>query len=106
MQDSTLKIVEVTLRADSTIQGAERNRLLKLARNGESAEPGKNSNDHSTPRIFSREQAAELLGGRTTRFVDGLCRKGFLKKFTMPGGKRAIGVTSTSLENFLAGGAA
>jgi len=95
----TLKGIEALLRADTSVPDVKRMGILRFARNGE-AEPVQSSNE---PRIYSRERAAELLGGRTTRFVDQLSRKGMLKKFVMPGGKRAIGVTGQSLQAFIQG---
>ena len=101
MQDSTLKILDATLKADASITAAERIKLLKLARNGE-AEPEKLGNLHA-PRIYSRTEAAKLLGGRTTRFVDQLCKRGLLKKFTPKGSQRAIGISGESLRSFVEG---
>jgi hypothetical protein len=102
MTDSTLKILDATLKADASITAADRNRFLKLARKGEAAEPEKN-NGHEPPRIYSRAEAAQLLGGRTTRFVDLLTRRGLLRKFIPKGNKRAIGVCGESLHAFIAG---
>jgi hypothetical protein len=101
MQVITLNILNATLRADASITAAERNRILKIARNGESTETEKNG--HEPSRIYSRAEAAKLLGDKTTRFVDLLCRRGLLKKFTAPGSQRAIGITSASLESFIGG---
>jgi len=101
MQAHTVQILAATLRADSTIAPAERNRFLKIIRGEIPALTSEHSNGHLTPRVYSRSQAAELLGGRTTRFVDLLCRKGLLKKFTAPGSQRSIGITSASLEAFI-----
>lgn len=102
MQDATLQILNAALKADATVTSDRRSKILKLARNGE-AESVQNGNFHSTPRIYSINQAAEMLGGRTPRFVHLLCRKGLLKKLTAPGSQRSIGITSTSLEAFIAG---
>lgn len=102
MQTTTVSILEAALKADTSIGTAERNKILRLVRNGDAAEPVQNGNGHS-PRIYSREQTAEMIGGRTTRFVDQLCRRGLLEKFTPKGNRRAIGITSASLENFIAG---
>jgi hypothetical protein len=101
MQDSTLKILDATLKADLSITAAARTKLLKLARNGE-AEQIQINTGHS-PRIYSRAEAAKLLGNRTTRFVDLLCRRGLLKKFTPKGNQRAIGICGESLHAFISG---
>ena len=98
MEERTVKILEATLRADATIAPADRNRILKIAR-GETAAPapiGRNE-----PRIYSRAEAGKLLGGRTTRFVDSLAKRGLLQKFIAPGNRRAIGITARSLNQFL-----
>jgi hypothetical protein len=76
---------------------------LKLAR-GQPAEPVQ-QNGHAPPRIYSREQAAELLGNKTTRYIDLLTRKGLLQKFVPRGNIRAIGVTGQSLHQFIGGAA-
>jgi hypothetical protein len=102
MQDSTSKILESVLKADVSIAPAERNRILKLARGG-ALEPIQNGNGHEPPKIYSREQAAEMVGGRTTRYIDQLCKRGLLQKFTPRGNQRAIGVTGESLHSFIAG---
>ena len=104
MNEQTEKLLEMTLRSDKTITPAARSRILKLiTRNGE-AEPVQNGNGH-TPKIYSREQAAQLLGDKTERYIDQLCKRGLLHKFIPPGNVRAIGVTANSLNQFLGIGA-
>ena len=103
MNDSTVKILDVTLRADSSVTPAERNRILKVIR-GEPMPAPPDGNGNRQPRIFSRAECAKLLGGKSARFIDLLCRKNLLKKFIAPGCQRSIGVTSASLEKFLEGG--
>lgn len=100
MESSIEKILEATLKSDPSITPAKRNAILRFARNVKAAEP---MASERTSRIYSREQAAEMIGGRTTRYVDQLCRKGLLQKLTPRGNRRAIGVTSASLESFIAG---
>jgi hypothetical protein len=100
MQQSTLKILDATLKADASITPAERNRILKVARSGESPAPIGNDPE---PRIYSREEAAKMLGGKTRRYVDLLCRRGLLQKFTPKGNRRAIGVSGDSLRAFVGG---
>jgi hypothetical protein len=102
MQDSTSKILESVLKADASIAPAERNKILKFVRGESMPAPVQNGNDNS-PRIYSRAEAAKLVGDKTTRFVDLLCRRGLLKKFTPKGNRRAIGVTSESLRAFISG---
>ena len=102
MQDSTLKILEATLRADLSITTAERNHLLKIARNPTAAAPVVERTGHQ-PRIYSRAEVARILGDKTTRFVDLLCRRGLLQKFTLKGNLRAIGISGQSLHVFIEG---
>lgn len=101
MQDTTLKILDATLKADASIAPAERNRILKIARNGETV-PFQNSDRHA-PRIYSRTEAAKLLGDKTPRYIDLLCKRGLLKKFTPKGNQRAIGICGESLHAFISG---
>jgi hypothetical protein len=54
------------------------------------------------PRIYSREETAKMLGNKTPRYVDLLCRRGLLQKFIPKGNCRAIGVHSESLMAFIA----
>jgi hypothetical protein len=102
MQDTTLKILDATLKSDSTISAAARSRILKLARNDEAA-PVQNGIGYSTPRIYSRAEAAAMVGNKTTRFVDLLCRRGNLKRFVPKGNIRSIGITGESLHAFING---
>jgi hypothetical protein len=102
MQDSTLKILDATLKADGSITTTERNRILKTARNGASSALTESGNGYE-PRIYSREEAAKMLGNKTTRFVDLLCRRGLLQKFIPKGNRRAIGVCGESLRAFIEG---
>jgi hypothetical protein len=106
MTVQTLSILDAALKADASVTAAQRSRILKVARAAE-GEPGpeqKSDNGNSPPRIYSRTQAAEMLGGKTTRYVSQLVTRGLLKKFLPRGNKRAIGITSESLNAFIAGG--
>jgi hypothetical protein len=100
MTTTTLEILKAALSADPSITPAQRSRLLKMARNGD-GEPEKNGNGHGSPRIYSRAEAARLLGGKTARYVDQLAARGLLQKFVPAGNRRAIGVTSVSLESLI-----
>ena len=102
MQAHTVSILAATLKADSTIAPAERTRLLKMIR-GEPMPASDDNGKRQPPRIFSRQRAAELLGDKTPRFVDLLCRRGLLKKFTPKGNQRAIGICGESLHAFISG---
>lgn len=100
MKIETLKIVEQVLKTDPTVDSAARSRVLKAARQDAGAAP-EPANGNEQPRIYSRDQAAKLLGDKTPRYVDLLCKKGLLQRFIPKGNTRGIGVTSTSLNNFL-----
>ena len=100
MQTHTLTILETTLRTDSTVTAPQRKKILDAAR-GETA-PAPDGN-RQPPRIYSREETAKLLGNRSSRFVDLLCRRGLLKKFTPKGNSRSIGITAESLTRFIEG---
>jgi len=104
MQTHTIEILTATLKSDSTISDSERRKILKTIR-GEPIPvlPDGTGNSHEPPRIYSREQAAKILGDKSERFVDLLCRRGLLKKFTPKGNQRAIGVTGASLHSFIGG---
>jgi hypothetical protein len=105
MQDATLKILTATLKSDATISPIQRGLILKLARDGAPSEPvaGKNKISQPAQRIYSREEVAKLLGSKTPRYVDKLCKRGLLQKFTPKGNRRAIGILCESLQAFLAG---
>jgi hypothetical protein len=102
MQNSTLKILDATLKSDGTVTPAERGKILKLARGEAPFAPVQNGSGHE-PRIYSREEAAKMLGNKTPRFVDLLCRRGLLRKFIPKGNRRAIGVCGESLRAFIEG---
>ena len=86
----------------ATVTSGQRSKILKLARGEEPQSAAvQNSNSH-VPRIYSREETAKMLGNRSLRYVDQLCRRGLLQKFTPKGNQRAIGVHSESLMAFIA----
>lgn len=90
------------MKADNTVSPAEKNRILKLVRGEALSAPVQNGNGQE-PRIYSREETAKMVGDKTTRYVDQLCRRGLLQKFVPRGNKRAIGVTGESLTTFITG---
>ena len=102
MLDSTIELIRAGLKTDVTLNAADRTRLVALLRNG-GAQPQSIPPAQDTPRIYSREQAAELLGNRTPRYVDQLCKRGLLKKFVPRGNVRAIGILGESLHQFIEG---
>ena len=52
-------------------------------------------------RVVQRETAADMLN-RSLRYVDYICRRGFVRKITPPGNRRAIGLSLADLEKFIA----
>jgi hypothetical protein len=65
---------------------------------------GMNTSADFELRVFSRAEVAELLGRKTPRYVDLLVSRGLLKRFVPRGNKNSIGITATSLRQFLAEG--
>lgn len=102
MKDSTLKICDAAIKADETVTPAERARKLKIIRGEVPALTSENGNGHE-PRIYSREEAAKMVGDKTTRYIDQLARRGLLKKFTPKGNRRSIGICGESLRAFIEG---
>lgn len=98
MQEHTVSILTATLKADLSIPATERTRLLRIFRGEPMPAPNGNS---QPPRIYSRTKAAELVGQKSTRYIDKLCRKGLLQKFTPRGNRRAIGILGESLHQFI-----
>jgi hypothetical protein len=99
MQESTFEICRAALKGDKTLTTDQRAKLLTVLRDpNQKAAPEINGNQ---PRIYSREQAAEMLGGKSCRFIDLLTRQGHLKKFKPKNHQRALGVTVESFNQFL-----
>jgi hypothetical protein len=96
MEKNTFEILEAVLKGDRTITQANRKKFLRYL-----TEPAPVPNND--PRIYSRCEAAKLLGNKTPRYVDQLCRRGLLQKFTPRGNKRSIGVLGESLHQFIEG---
>jgi predicted nucleotide-binding protein len=91
---TTTEIIRASLKADPSVTPAERNRLLTALHKG---------GTETTPRVLVTEpkivrfkQAAASLSC-TTRQIAKLCDEGSLVRATLPGRKRAFGVTSESL---------
>jgi hypothetical protein len=103
MQVHVLEIISTALQADNTVSPAERKIFLRQLRGEPVPAPDGKSNSHE-PRIYSRTGAAKLLGDKSCRYIDLLCRRGLLEKFTPKGNQRSIGVTAESLNRFLEGG--
>ena len=65
--------------------------------------PGVVCGNGHEPGIYSRQEAAKILGNKTTRYVDLLCRRGLLQKLVPKGNSRSIGVTGESMRAFIGG---
>jgi hypothetical protein len=102
MQEITVKMMAALMKADVTATLGQQHHIITIAR-GEEAQSATAQNGSGQPRIYSRVETAKLLGDKTTRFVDQLCRRGLLKKFTPKGNRRSIGVTAESFNRFLEG---
>ena len=90
MLDSTIELIRAGLKTDPTLSLAERTRLILILRNhGRQTQPPQAV--HAEPKIIRRKQAAERLNS-SLRFVDLLARQGVLKKCTLPGRRRAVGI--------------
>jgi hypothetical protein len=95
MLDSTIELIRAGLKTDPTLSLAERARLILILRNhGRQTQPPQAV--HAEPKIIRRKQAAERLNS-SLRFVDLLARQGVLKKCTLPGRRRAVGILESSL---------
>jgi hypothetical protein len=103
MKDRTLEILNVTLKTDETVTPAQRKKIFEFCARGEASPVPIPDGIGRSPLIFSRAETGKTLGGKTTRWVDMLCRKGLLKKFVPPGNKRSIGITAESLHQFISG---
>lgn len=53
-----------------------------------------------TRKVYTRSEAASMLG-RCTRYVDGLCRRGILRRVLVSGQQLACGVRAEDVENFV-----
>jgi hypothetical protein len=99
MLDSTIELIRAGLKTDPTLSVAERTRLILILRNhGRQRQPPQT--DRAEPKIIRRKQAAERLNS-SLRFVDLLARQGVLKKCTLPGRRRAVGILESSLSAVL-----
>ncbi len=91
---TTTEIIRASLRADPSITSTERNRLLATIRSGGIVNGPRVV--ASEPKIVRFKHAAACLSC-TTRQIAKLCSEGSLVRATLPGRKRAFGVTNESL---------
>jgi hypothetical protein len=99
MLTTTSQIVNTALQADPSVSTPERQRLLKLLREG----PPKESTAIALEaRLVRRAEAARRLSC-SLRQVDLLSQQNILEKRFLPGRRRASGITSQSLEAAIRG---
>ena len=95
MENRTLEFIKVGLKCDHTILPAERARLIALLK----SEP-KPEGQTARPSVMQRAEVARTLG-RSLRFVDGLARRGLLRRVKLRERKRAIGVRADDVLAFV-----
>jgi len=100
MLDSTIELIRAGLKTDPTLSPSECTRLLSILRNHNRQTPSPQIKSEPL-RVIRRKQAAERLNS-SLRFVDLLTQQGILKKCTLPGRKRAVGILESSLLAVLA----
>ena len=100
MLDSTIELIRAGLKTDPTLSPSECTRLLSILRN-HNRQTSSTQIKPEPPRVIRRKQAAERLNS-SLRFVDLLTQQGILKKCTLPGRKRAVGILESSLLAVLA----
>ena len=99
MLDSTVQVIKASLKADPSIQVAERSRLLAMLRTGGQPDESHTSN----PRLIRRAEVARRIGV-SLRTVDNLARQGILRKRVLPGRQRSSGFLSCDVDTLLLGG--
>jgi len=102
MLTTTLKIVRSGLESDPTLTAADRNRFIAVLRDGLPSKC-KPTTEATTapPRLLRRAEVGRRLSC-SLRTVDKLP----LKKFKLPGRKRAAGFLESDVNDLLAGKAA
>jgi predicted DNA-binding transcriptional regulator AlpA len=95
MLQTTYEATKGLLKADTSIGQQERNRILKLIRDG-GADASK-SETQEPPRLLRRKEAAARLS-ISLRTLDQWARDGLLTKVTLPGKTRACGFSSVEID--------
>ena len=100
MLQTTAQIVRTALAADPSVSVSERQRLLKLLRDG----PPVAATDHAAPepRLIRRADAARRLGC-SLRTVDNWARTGILQKVRLRGRVRAAGFRESDVVALIEG---
>lgn len=101
MLQSTTQIFKSALAANPTVPVVERNRLLKIVREGPAPEPPATIE----ARLLRRGEVARRLAV-SLRTVDSLARTGTLKRIILPGRTRAAGFLESEVVRLLEGRAA
>jgi hypothetical protein len=97
MLDTTLQAIKAILQADPTVSREERVVLLKNLQM-------KPTNEQAVgDRVISRAEVAEMLGGKSLRFVDYLAAEGKIRKVRLTGKQRGIGFSYQSVQELILG---
>jgi hypothetical protein len=93
MQATTIDIIKSVLAADTTIQPAERARLLNSLKAPAATKPA----EQEGLKVWTRRELAKRLG-RSLRFIDKLAQSGVLQRVKVPGRVRGIGFQASQVE--------
>ena len=96
MNAQTMTGCAALIRADDSLEARERMRLIALLKSG----PRTETQTQLGPRVMPRAEVARTLG-RSLRFVDGLARRGLLRRVKLRERKRAIGVRADDVLAFV-----
>jgi hypothetical protein len=100
MLQTTAQIVRTALSADPSVSASERQRLMKLLRDGMGANPP--APTAPEPRIILRAEAARRLGV-SLRALDGWAKQGLLPRVRLPGRVRAAGFRESDICELIQG---
>jgi predicted DNA-binding transcriptional regulator AlpA len=101
MLATTIEIIRSGLKADPSLNPADRTRILAAIRNG-TFTPTTGTTSASEPRLVRRAEAARRLGC-SMRLVDRLAKDGILPKRRLPNRQRAAGFLESDLNALIAG---
>lgn len=101
MLPTTLQIVRIALQADPSVTPADRTRLMALIKGSAEEPKGEPRSEPNKPQVLRRSEVALRLA-RSLRTVDKLASDGLLRKFSLPGRKRAAGFLETDVAALIA----
>lgn len=99
MLPSTAQIFKSALAADPSVSVGERNRLLKLLRDGPPETPAPTAPE---ARIYTRGVIARKFN-RSLRYVDLIAAQGLIRRRILPGRKRACGFLAEEVDRLIEG---